>query len=111
MAAGEQGLPGVDRREYFRARYFVDVEIEWGSATVRARTNDISLGGMLLEMENPLWLGAQFQARVALGDGSALGVGCVVRQIVPGVGMGVEFLDLKPTDHTRLRKLIASLPH
>lgn len=111
MPSGEAGLPGLDRREYFRARYFADVEIEYGSSKLHARTTDISLGGMLIEMPNPLWVGAEFQARVLLAAGPPLEVGCVVRQVVPNVGMGVEFLDLKPSDHTRLRQLIESLPH
>ena len=111
MASAEAGLPGLDRREYFRARFFVDVEVEYGSSRLQARTQDISLGGMLLEMPNPLWVGAEFLARVSLPDGAPLEIGCVVRQVVPNVGMGVEYLDLKPPEHTRLRKLIESLPH
>ncbi|MBI4466881.1 MAG: PilZ domain-containing protein [Acidobacteria bacterium] len=111
MSPGEQGLPGVDRREYFRARYFSDVEIAWGSSVLKARTNDISLGGMLVELENPLWVGAEFEARVAVGESPPVEAVCVVKQVIPGVGMGVEFTDLKPADHNRLRKLIESLPH
>ena len=65
MGSAEAGLPGLDRREYFRARYFADVEIEYGSSKLRARSTDISLGGMLLETTNPLWVGAEFQARVS----------------------------------------------
>ncbi|OFV88263.1 MAG: hypothetical protein A3D93_05600 [Acidobacteria bacterium RIFCSPHIGHO2_12_FULL_67_30] len=111
MGSGDASVPGLDRREYFRARYFADVEIEYGSSKLRGRTQDISLGGMLIEMENPLWQGAEFQARVLFGGQPALEVGCVVRQVIPNVGMGVEFLDLKPAEHTRLRRLIESLPH
>lgn len=110
MNAGAS-LPGVDRREYFRARYFADVEIEWGSSKVRGRTANISLGGMLIEMENPLWLGAEFQARLSLGEGTPVEADCVVKQIVPNVGVGVEFIDLKPPDRARLRQLIDALPH
>ena len=111
MGSGDASVPGLDRREYFRARYFVDVEIEYGSSKLRARTQDISLGGMLIEITDPLWVGAEFQARLALGAGPSLELGCVVRQVIPNVGMGVEFLDLKPPDHTRLRRLIEALPH
>jgi c-di-GMP-binding flagellar brake protein YcgR len=111
MGSAEAGLPGLDRREYFRARYFADVEIEYGSSKLRARSTDISFGGMLLETTNPLWVGAEFQARVSVSEGPPLEVPCVVRQVIPNVGMGVEFLELKPPDHTRLRQLIESLPH
>lgn len=111
MGSQEIGLPGLDRREYFRARYYADVEIERGSATLHARTSDISLGGMRLEMEDPLWVGAEFQARLGLPEGESLAVACVVRQVIPELGMGVEFLDLTPSAQARLRKLIESLPH
>lgn len=111
MGTTGSSLPGLDRREHFRVRYFADVEIEWGSSKLRGRTADISLGGMLIEAHNPLWLGAEFLARLTLGVNEPLEVGCVVRWIVPGVGMGVEFADLKPADQARLRQLIESLPH
>jgi hypothetical protein len=111
MGSAEASVPGLDRREYFRARYFADVEIEYGSSRLRARTQDISLGGMLIETTDPLWVGAEFRAWIGMAQGAPLEVVCAVRQVIPNVGMGVEFLDLKPPDHTRLRKLIESLPH
>ena len=111
MGSGEVGLPGLDRREYFRARYFADVEIQYGSSKLRARTQDISLGGMLIETTDLLRVGAEFQARISVSGQAPLEIGCLVRQVVPNVGMGVEFVELKPADHTRLRKLIESLPH
>lgn len=111
MGSADASLPGLDRREYFRARYFADVEIEYGSSTLRGRTQDISLGGMLIETADLLRVGAEFRARISLGQGTPLAVVCAVRQVIPNVGMGVEFLDLKPPDHKRLRQLIDSLPH
>lgn len=111
MVTAQSVVQGNDRREYFRGRYFGDIEIEWGSANIRTRTADISLGGALVEMPNPLWLGAEFFARFSLGDPEPLEVACVVRQILPGVGMGVEFLDLRPADLSRLRRLLETLPH
>ena len=111
MATVEPSLAGLDRREYPRVRYFTDVEIEWGSSKVRARTHDISQGGMLIEMDNPLWLHAEFLARLWVGDGAPVEVNCAVRRILPGVGMGVEFIDLKPPERTHLREVIEGLPH
>ena len=111
MKVTEVSPPGLDRRESHRVRYFAEVAIEWGASVLRARIADISLGGMLVEMANPLWLGAEFLARLALDNGPPVEVTCVVRRIVPSVGMRVEFTDLKPADHTRLRQLIESLPH
>lgn len=111
METTEPSLPGVDRREYHRARYYAEVEIEWGSSTVRGRTGDISLGGMLVEMENPLWVGATFRASLSSTDGPPLAVDCVVRRVLPSLGMGVEFTDLRGSDQQRLRALVERLPH
>ncbi|MDA2912373.1 PilZ domain-containing protein [Acidobacteriia bacterium AH_259_A11_L15] len=111
METEEVGLPSFDRREHFRGHYIADVEIERGSSLLRARTLNISLGGMLLEMENPLWVGAEFLARVSLEEEEPLEVGCVVRQVLPEAGMGVEFLDLKPAEQARLHRLVQMLPH
>jgi c-di-GMP-binding flagellar brake protein YcgR len=107
----EPSLTGVDRRECYRAHYYADVEIEWGPSTLRARTTDISLDGMMLETASSLASGTEFHARVFLGEGAPLEVDCVVKQAIEGKGMGVSFTELKPADHTRLRKLLAGLPH
>ena len=78
----------MDRREYHRVHYHAEVEIEWGSSTVRGRTGDISLGGMLVEMQNPLWVGATFRASLSSTDGPPLAVDCVVRRVLPKLGHG-----------------------
>ena len=110
METTKPSLPGIDRREHHRIRYHAEVEIEWGSSTVRGRTGDISLGGMLVEMQNPLWVGATFRASLSSTDGPPLAVDCVVRRVLPSLGMGVEFTDLRGSDQQRLRALVERLP-
>ncbi len=100
---------GTDRREYRRVRYVAPVEIEWGESIERGRTSNLSLGGMLVEMGNPLWLGAEFRARLRL-EPAPVEVDCVVRRIIAGVGIAVEFTRMKPDDRERLQHLIESLP-
>lgn len=111
VEVGEPSPGGIDRREHHRARYFAEVEIQWGDTTLQAHTGDISLDGMLIEMRNPLWSGAEFLARLLLAQEAPLELACVVKRVVPGVGMGVAFTDVRPSDQTRLRRLIATLPH
>ncbi len=111
MKTTKPSLRGIDRREHQRVRYHAEVEIEWGSSTVCGRTGDISLGGMLVEMENPLWVGATFRASLSSIDGPLLAVDCVVRRVLPSLGMGVEFTDLRGADQQRLRALVERLPH
>jgi len=105
------GSPGMDRREAYRPRFFAEVELEHGGGALRCRTVDISLEGMLLETDSPLEPGTEFRAQVKLGSGPALAAECVVKRQVPGVGMGVEFLEMTTGDRVRLRKLVESLPH
>jgi len=77
----------LDRRRAPRFRYQTAIEIEWGSARLRARTRDISAGGMFIESEDVLWVGAGFRAR--LGGESPLLLDCSVKRVEPGAGMGV----------------------
>ncbi|HXE75406.1 MAG TPA: PilZ domain-containing protein [Candidatus Xenobia bacterium] len=102
---------GIDRREDHRTTFFAEAEYEWGGNKMRARILNLSLGGMLMETRAPLPAMAQFVATLHLAEGPPLEAICVVKRLVPGVGMGVEFVDLKPSDHIRLRRIVESLPH
>ena len=104
-------LPGMDRREAHRPRFFAEVEIEMGDTRTQLRTQDISLEGMLLETEAPFEPGEEFKARVRLKGEPPLEAECVVKRLVPGIGMGVEFLEMTTGDRVRLRKLVEALPH
>jgi len=105
------GSPGMDRREAYRPRFFAEVEIEKGETRMKLRTQDISLEGMLLETDTPLEPGTEFKARVRLHGGPPLEAECVVKRLVAGIGMGVEFLEMTTGDRVRLRKLVEELPH
>ncbi len=111
MKPEDASLTGFDRREYHRARFFADVEIERGSQRFRTRISDITLDGMLIETAEPFAPGTEFHARVFLPDGSPLEVDCIAKRVVEGVGMGVVFDELEPAQNARLRKLVDSLPH
>ena len=104
-------LPGMDRREAHRPRFFAEVEIERGETRMKVCTQDISLEGMLLETDSPLEPGTEFKARVRLHGARPLEAECVVKRLVAGIGMGVEFLEMTTGDRVRLRKLVEELPH
>ncbi len=106
----KRGVPAVsvtEQRKYPRYIFRVDVEIEWGSQVLRVPISEISLGGMFIATSDPLWVGAEFAVRLLLED--PLRLHCVVRQIVPGRGMGVEFLDLTDPLRTGLERLLEAL--
>lgn len=100
----------IEKRESRRASYAADVEVEWGSSILRAQTRNLSLGGTMLEMTNPLWMNAEFDARVTLPDGP-IKARCRVRRVMAGEGIGVEFLEMSPGDLGRLRLLLERLPY
>ena len=99
------GLP--ERRHHPRVPFQSDIEIEWGSTAVRAMTSDLSIGGMFINLMDPLWVGATFSAEVRLDQ--PLRVDCVVRRVVPGTGIGVEFQRVTQSIRERLDVLVASI--
>src|SRR5271169_57169 len=99
-----------ERRRAPRYPYQATLEIEWGSARLRARTRDISAGGMFIEAEDLLWVGAGFRARLAVD--SPFWLDCSVKRVEPGLGMGVT-VELRESQSQRhyqdlLAKLAAS---
>jgi hypothetical protein len=87
MSVGELGPRRPERRRAPRYPFQASLEIEWGSARLNARTRDISVGGMFIESEDILWVGAGFRARL-LSDRSVW-LECSVKRVEPGLGMGV----------------------
>jgi hypothetical protein len=88
MGNGEHSARRLERRWARRYSFRADLEIEWGSALLRASTRDISANGMFIEAADPLWIGAGFTARLNLQQ--PLTVDCSVKRIEPGRGMGVS---------------------
>ncbi|GAC1668665.1 MAG: hypothetical protein NVS9B4_24600 [Candidatus Acidiferrum sp.] len=88
MAIPSQPPRQLERRWAQRYAFCTELEIEWGSALLRARTRDVSTNGMFIETADTLWLGAGFTAQMHL-DRRPLKVDCVVKRVEPGRGMGV----------------------
>ena len=106
MSSGDQS----SGRAHPRAPRYVfraDLEIEWGSALLRASTRDISSSGMFIESPDPLWVGAGFTARLSLAHPVKLD--CSVKRIEPGRGMGVSFRVSEANQKQQFQDLLASL--
>src|ERR1700758_5804296 len=86
MAVGEFASRRPERRRAPRYPYQASLEIEWGSARLKARTRDISVGGMFIESEDILWVGAGFRAQLVTDR--PVWVECSVKRVEPGQGMG-----------------------
>jgi hypothetical protein len=106
MPNGELEVRRAERRKAPRFQYQAPVEIEWGSARLRARTRDISASGMFLESDDVLWVGAGFRARLAVER--PLYLECSVRRVEPGRGMGVT-VELQDDQSRHFQDLLARL--
>jgi hypothetical protein len=107
MGSGDHTSRRLERRWAPRYSFRADLEIEWGSAVLRASTRDISSNGMFIEAVDPLWIGAGFTARLNLER--PLRMDCSVRRIEPGRGMGVS-VSLSESESQKLyQDLLSSL--
>jgi len=107
MKTGEPEAGQSERRRSPRYRYAAALEIEWGSARLRARTRDISESGMFIEAEDVLWVGAGFRARLAVDR--PLWMDCSVKRVEPGAGMGVTVELREDQSEQNYRALLAKL--
>jgi hypothetical protein len=107
MNTGQSEVDNSDRRRAPRYRYQAPLEIEWGSARLKARTRDISAGGMFIEAEDVLWVGAGFRARLTMER--PLWLECSVKRVEPGLGMGVTVELREDQSHRHYQDLLAKL--
>lgn len=107
MDSGEQSARRLERRWAPRYTFRASVEIEWGSAVLRASTRDISANGMFIESPDTLWIGAGFTARLTLDH--TVKLDCFVKRVEPGHGMGVTVTLSEPRNHKHYQDFVASL--
>lgn len=88
MGIGDPTTRRLERRWAPRYTFRTALDIEWGSAVLRASTRDVSASGMFIESADPLWIGAGFSASLQLDH--PVRVDCRVRRVEPGLGMGVS---------------------
>jgi hypothetical protein len=111
MATGDLPSRRTERRRATRFAFRAELDIEWGSAVLRARTRDLSASGMFIESADTLWIGAGFTARIKLEQPVKLD--CFVKRVEPGSGMGVSIDLSKPEAQHHYQLLLAQLstPH
>jgi c-di-GMP-binding flagellar brake protein YcgR len=97
----------LERRKDPRYGFQVDALVEWDSQTLRTLLTDISMGGMFLATNKPLWVGSACSVQLLLGE--PLRVNCEVQRVIPGRGMGVRFVNLTEAAQARLEKLLEKL--
>src|ERR1700738_1476556 len=106
MTSVEHPPRRLERRWAPRYSFRAELEIEWGSALLRAKTRDISASGMFIESSDTLWVGAGFTARLALDRPVKLD--CSVKRVEPGRGMAVT-VSMSGGEHQGFQELLSSL--
>lgn len=56
----------VERRSVVRIACDFSITITWGAATLQGNVADISARGMFVKLDDALWIGARFDAQLAL---------------------------------------------
>jgi PilZ domain len=101
-------LAGAERRLSLRKRYRGELDIEWGSTTLKGTVLDIAIGGLFVELTPQLWVGAKFSARLLVSP--ILHLICTVRRVEPGRGNALSFDSLDEGGRLQLETILADLP-
>jgi len=93
---GAMGL--AERRQHARVAYFTEASLEGlDVARVPCRLSDLSVGGAFVDARTNLPAGARVQMRFRLAE-REISVVAEVRYSAPGIGMGLQFVDLSDPD-------------
>lgn len=101
---------GKDRREAKRISYLCEVECEGaGLNRMATRINDLSVTGAFIDSMTCYAPGTSLRLRFHIKD-VLIETSAEVRYTMPQMGMGVQFLDLKPDHLAALESLIEDKP-
>ncbi len=107
---GKPNKPDEDRRRHRRLTLIREIEYEVKGGKVQKRLADLSVGGMFIDTQKPLQPGSILTVRVRLPNYHEPVVATAeVKYAHEGIGMGVQFLDLKPEDREKIEKLVEKL--
>ena len=102
-------MEGIEKRVHPRVPLVIKVEAESEGHSFLAVTQDLSSGGMRIATANPLGVGEHLQIVFMLpGPERKIRVRGVVRHVIEGTAMGIQFLDLSPDDKAALREFTKS---
>jgi len=111
VGATDHQYPGSEKRRSARYTCEGSVEIQEDGCDVRtwATFTDISLHGCYVETHATYPLGTPLHLRL---EANGVRVECKaasVRVTYPYLGMGIAFVEMSDTDHTRLKELLATI--
>jgi uncharacterized protein (TIGR02266 family) len=100
-------MQGVEKRAYPRVPLVAKVDVESEGYGFLAVAQDISAGGMRVATANPLPVGALLEITFVVPDTERkIRARAVVRHVVEGSAMGVQFQNLSPEDAATIRAFV-----
>lgn len=103
------GTRTANRRASVRVPYLCDVECHGlESGSLISRINDLSTGGVFIDVSNPLPVGSNLELRFKVPD-KEIRVSGEVRYSVPRIGMGIHFLDLGAEERIAIQRVVEDL--
>ncbi len=97
-------MPGTEKRAHPRVPLVAKVDVESEGYGFLAVAQDISSGGMRIASANPLPVGTSIEITFVIPSPERkIRVRAVVRHVVEGSAMGVQFQNLPPEDAAALR--------
>jgi uncharacterized protein (TIGR02266 family) len=100
--------PGADRRAARRASLVTQIRTVVDGETLVGYTRDISTGGVFVETEDPPSKGTEVSLRFRLrAEAPIVGARAVVVYTLPGVGMGLKFVELAPELRQAIEDFVA----
>lgn len=88
----------TEKRKAGRANLMLEVKYEGAGVRAETRISDISNVGVFIDAMTPLPVGAVLDLTFTLPNGHFVEVEGRVAHSQPRIGMGVEFINLKPED-------------
>jgi Tfp pilus assembly protein PilZ len=97
-------------RRYERIATPKGVWVAWqdGKQQNVSRVRDLNAGGLFIATPTPLALGSTVTLLLSVPEGE-IRSRAVVRNVIPGEGMGVQFTELSQQDAIRVEKLVTRL--
>ena len=97
-------------RRYERIATPKGVWVAWqdGKQQNVSRVRDLNVGGLFIATPTPLALGSTVTLLLSVPEGE-IRSRAVVRNVITGEGMGVQFTELSQQDTIRVEKLVARL--
>jgi hypothetical protein len=91
----------------FRCQNSIEVHLN-GGASFWGTLADLSLSGCYVEMPIPLELGTRLKVGIWFGQSKAWAEAQVAHR-TPGLGIGLEFLEISEADRDQIRRFLANL--